>query len=112
MTVVRLISITEPSAPYLGISNQSPTESILLAESCTPATKPRIGSLNTNIKTAVIAPKPLSRITGDLPIKIEVKNSAAIINTISLMLCKMPRVGRFLPTWVRLISSSSTLSTE
>lgn len=37
-----------------------------------PATKPKIGSLNTSISTAVIAPRPLSRINGDWPSKSEI----------------------------------------
>lgn len=39
-TVFNVTSITVPLAPYLGISIQSPTFSMSLAESCTPETKP------------------------------------------------------------------------
>lgn len=37
----KAMSITSPSAPYFGISSQSPTASILLAESCMPELSPR-----------------------------------------------------------------------
>ena len=85
LTVVKPISITAPSAPYFGISSQSPSFNISLAESCIPATRPRIGSLNTSINTAAIAPKPLISIAGDWPISREIINIPTRIALISLM---------------------------
>ena len=37
----------------------------------TPATNPKIESLNTNISTAAKAPKPVMSVKGDLPIRME-----------------------------------------
>ena len=39
---------------------QSPGRSMSLADSCTPATRPSIESLNINISTAADAPRPAS----------------------------------------------------
>ena len=64
LIVVSDTSITVPSIPRLGISIQSPTLSILFAESCTPATRPRSVSLKINDITAAEAPKPVSRPVG------------------------------------------------
>ena len=68
-TVVKLISSTSPSAPWLGITIQSPMRIILFAINCTHATKPNIVSLNTNISTAAKAPIPTNRASGDLPME-------------------------------------------
>ena len=64
-------SITEPSAPYLGTVIQSPTLSMSFAESWMPETKPRMLSRKTSMMTAAEAPSPVSRMAGDLPIRIE-----------------------------------------
>ena len=69
-TVVRVTSITVPSAPYFGIVIQSPGRSISLAESWTPATNPIIVSLKTNIKIAAEAPNPVRMFTGSLSINV------------------------------------------
>ena len=92
-TVVSAISTTSPSAPYLGISSQSPTASMLLADNCIPATKPKIGSLNTNNSTADKAPKPLSKINGDLSISSDTARIPVNTLAISLMVCKSPLRG-------------------
>ena len=60
LTVVRETSSTYPSAPYFAIVTQSPGRSMSFAESCTPATKPKMLSLNININTAADAPSPAS----------------------------------------------------
>ena len=65
-TVFNVISSTVPLATPLGNCIQSPIRSISLAESCTPATNPRILSLNTSISTAADAPKPANKVIGDL----------------------------------------------
>ena len=93
LTVVRPISITAPSAPYFGISSQSPSLSISLAESWIPATRPRIGSLNTSISTAAMAPSPLIRIAGDWPISSEIIRMPIIIAVTSLIPWNMPFSG-------------------
>mgnify|MGYP006072415337 CR=1 FL=1 len=58
LTVVSAISMTSPSAAYLGISNQSSTDR---------------------------APKPFNKISGDLPIKSEIANKPINILAINLM---------------------------
>ena len=64
--VVRDKSLTVPSELWLGISIQSPTWIKLFADTWMPATNPRIESLNTKRSTAVKAPKPEMKKTGDL----------------------------------------------
>ena len=70
MTVSEM-SVTVPLMPFWGISIQSPMRSMSFSEIITPATSPRMGSLNTSIRTAVKAPSPVIRLTGDLSIRIE-----------------------------------------
>ena len=60
LTVVSVTSVTYPSAPYLLMVIQSPGRSMSFAESCTPATSPRIVSLNMSISMAAEAPRPVS----------------------------------------------------
>src|SRR5690606_39445521 len=69
--LLRLISITSPSAPYFGISIQSPTRMESFADTCTLATKPSIVSLKTNISIAEAAPKEAKNAQGELPVIIE-----------------------------------------
>jgi len=78
-TVCRLMSITSPSAFWLGISIQSPTRSMSLLDSCMLATSDSRVSLKTSISTAVIAPRPVSSTSGDLPI------NEAMITTPAMM---------------------------
>ncbi|MOA13996.1 hypothetical protein D3C78_1340710 [compost metagenome] len=92
-TVVRPMSVTAPSAPYFGISSQSPMLSMSLAESWMPATRPRIGSLKTSISTAVIAPRPLSSSKGDFPISSETIMMPIRIAATSFRPWKIPRSG-------------------
>ena len=63
-TVVKVTSMTSPSAPYFGIEIQSPGRSISLALSWIPATSPLMVSWNTNIRIAVPAPRPVRITTG------------------------------------------------
>ena len=79
LIVCRLMSMTSPSAFWLGISIQSPTRNMSLLDSCRLATSDSRVSLNTSISTAVIAPKPVSRTSGDLPI------NAAMMSTPAMM---------------------------
>jgi len=65
LTVFKAMSMTKPSAPACGISIQSPTRSMSLSPSCTPATKERMVSLNTSISTAEAAPSPESSSSGE-----------------------------------------------
>ena len=63
-TVCNAMSITSPSALSFGISTQSPSRTMSLLAICTLATRDSIVSLNTNIRTAVMAPMPLTKIKG------------------------------------------------
>ena len=76
-TVVNATSMTSPSAPYFGISIQSPTATILFALSCMPATSPSMASLNTSKSTAINAPNPLRKYTGLRSNKIDKNKNAA-----------------------------------
>src|SRR5690606_21020857 len=68
LILLRLISITSPSAPYFGISIQSPTPIELVADTCTLATKPSIVHLKTTISIAEAAPKEAKNAQGELPV--------------------------------------------
>ena len=68
-TVVRVTSITSPSAPYFGMVIQSPGRSMSFADSWTPATSPIILSLKISISTAAEAPSPASSLVGSLSIR-------------------------------------------
>ena len=70
-TVCRATSITSPSAPYCGISTQSPTRTMSLLLICRLATRDRIVSLKMRSSTADMAPIPLTKIQGDLSSRIE-----------------------------------------
>ena len=67
-TVLRVISSTLPFALPSGICIQSPIFIISFCDSCTPATKPRMLSLNISINIAADAPRPVSSTFGDLSI--------------------------------------------
>ena len=69
LTVLRVISSTLPLALPSGICIQSPSLIISFCASCTPATKPRMLSLNMSISTAAEAPSPVRRTVGDLSIR-------------------------------------------
>ena len=62
LTVFSVISCTMPFASPEGSVTQSPGRTISLAESCMPATNPKIVSLNTNIRIAAEAPNPANRL--------------------------------------------------
>ena len=68
LTVLRVISSTVPLALPSGICIQSPMRIILFCDNCTPATNPRMLSLNMSISTAAEAPSPVSSTVGDLSI--------------------------------------------
>ena len=65
-TLLTLISVTTPSAPFDGISIQSPGWIMSCAEIWIDATKPRIVSLNTSDMMAAEAPSPTSSWVGSL----------------------------------------------
>jgi len=92
-TVLRVISFTIPLADPLGKAIQSPIRSISLAESCTPATNPKILSLNTNINTAAEAPNPAKRVAGDLSIRIDMAMIAATKNSSTCNTWTNPFIG-------------------
>ena len=70
-TVVRVISVTSPSAPYCRTSIQSPGAIIRFAMSWMPATNPSKTSLKIKRRIAVSAPNPLRKYKGDLSSKRE-----------------------------------------
>ena len=92
-TVFNVTSITVPSAPYFGIVIQSPTFSILLAESWMPETNPMILSLKTNIRTAAEAPNPVSNTTGLCFIRRLIMMIAPIKKRMTCAVCKSPFKG-------------------
>ena len=69
LTVVSVTSVTYPSAPYFSIVIQSPGRSMSLAESCTPATSPRMLSRKISITIAAEAPSPARIVVGSRPIR-------------------------------------------
>ena len=70
--------------------DQSPTFSILLAESWIPETNPMILSLKTNIRTAAEAPNPVSNTTGLCFIRILIMMIAPIKKRMTCAVCKKP----------------------
>ena len=66
-TVMSDTSVTVPFMPCESHTSQSPLRSMLLAESCTEATRPIIVSLNTNISTAAEAPMAVTIAVGSRP---------------------------------------------
>ena len=68
LTVFKVISMTLPLALESGICIQSPICIMLFWVSWTPATKPRMLSLKTSMRTAAEAPSPVRRTVGDLSI--------------------------------------------
>ena len=72
LIVCRATSITSPSAPYFGISTQSPIFTMSLLVICRLATTDRIVSRKMRSSTADMAPMPLTKIQGDLSSRIEV----------------------------------------
>ena len=95
-TVASVTSITMPSTSFLGILIQSPTFSMLLAESCTPLTKPMILSLNTSIATADNALSPASSERGSLSISTLMIIITPTHHSTTWTVCSSPFKGRFL----------------
>ena len=93
LTVFSVISITVPSAPYLGIEIQSSTRNISLADSWMPATNPRIVSLNTNIRMAADAPIPVKIVEGDSLIRMLINNITPTENKITCTIWTKPFSG-------------------
>ena len=71
LTMVSVMSVTMPFTSFCGISIQSPMRTMSFSDISTPATNPRMVSLNINIRTAVKAPRPVMRLNGDLFIRME-----------------------------------------
>ncbi len=90
LTVDSDTSTTSPLALCFGTTIQSPLRSILLAVSCTLATRPRIVSLKTSISTAADAPKAVRIATGVFPMRMLRAIITATPITISLNIWKMP----------------------
>ena len=95
LTVVSDTSSTFPSAPYFGTEIQSPPLSMSLAESWMPDTKPRMLSRKISISTAAEAPSPVSRMAGDLSIRIETIRMAQISAAMPCAVCRRPLMGLF-----------------
>ena len=76
-TVVNAMSITSPSAFAPGTTIQSPIWIIPLPESVTPAVRPRIESLKTNISTAESAVMPERIYVGSRPESVATTATAA-----------------------------------
>ncbi len=87
-TVCSAMSMTSPSAFWLGISIQSPTRTMSLELSVTLATSDSSVSWNTRISTAIIAPRPDSRITGERSISAATISTAATTNTTIFSSCR------------------------
>ena len=63
--------MTMPFTLPPGTTIQSPLRIMSFCDSCTPATKPRMLSLNTSISTAAKAPSPVMSAMGDRSMRIE-----------------------------------------
>ena len=109
-TVVSATSSTSPSAPYLGISIQSPGVTIWLADNWMPATNPRIGSLKTSIRTVVITPSPLKSSAGDSPMITESATMNAPPYSTSFATCAKLVSGSLSPTGKPRMMSTVALS--
>lgn len=108
LMVVSATSSTTPSMPYLDIAIQSPTLSILLADSCTPATSPRMLSLNMSISTAAEAPIPVRSIVGERSSIMARTSIIAMQAIITYPVCARPLSG--LPCQVGRCSMRSKLA--
>ena len=82
------MSVTSPSAPVLVHLQPVTDAQHAVGGELDTATRPRMGSLNTSIRTAVMAPRPLNRKRGDLP------SSRAIIRMPTRMLATSFTPGR------------------
>ena len=76
-TVCSAMSITSPSAFCCGISIQSPTRTMSFELICILATSDSSVSWNTSSSTAIIAPRPDSRISGERSISVARISTAA-----------------------------------
>ncbi len=94
-TAVSDTSVTMPLAMVEGTTIQSPTCNMSFWESCSPATSPRILSLNTSISTAAKAPSPVSSATGDLLTRMATHTITVITHSIPIIVSRIPLSGRF-----------------
>ena len=94
-TVVRVTSITSPSAFCESICTQSPTWIRRLAFSWIPATSPRMVSRKISRMTAIAAPIPESRYTGDRENRTLTSSRPPSSTTTSLPAWVTPRIENF-----------------
>ena len=94
-TVVSDTSSTVPSAPYFGTEIQSPTCNMSLAESWMPDTNPRMLSRKISMTIAAEAPSPVSRIAGDLPIRMDTTRIVQTSSAMPCAVCRSPLMGLF-----------------
>ena len=88
VTVCRAMSVTSPSAFWLGIWIQSPSRTRPSLPICTLATNDRIVSWKISRVTAVIAPKPVRTWTNLAPIRVANTERAASTYTTILATCR------------------------
>ena len=88
VTVCRAMSITSPSAFWLGISIQSPIRTRPSPLICRLAANERIVSWNTSISTALAAPRPVSTCSRFTPARIAIAISAASTYSTILATCR------------------------
>ncbi|MNV86342.1 hypothetical protein D3C71_1803690 [compost metagenome] len=88
MTVCKAMSITSPSAFWLGISIQSPMRTRPSPLICTLATSDRMVSWKINMNTAVAAPRPVIRCNSSTPTSTATMDRPATTNTTILATCR------------------------
>jgi len=93
-TVCSAMSITSPSAPNCGIEIQSPTRTMSLVAIWTLATSERMVVRNTSSSTAMRAPSPDSRNTGERPSNSDSTVTTAAIHRMIETICRYPLIGR------------------
>ena len=86
-TVWSATSITSPSAPNWGISIQSPTRTMSLLVIWTLATSDRIVSRKINRITAVMAPMPERKMSGERSRRVARMSTVAMIDTTIFTTC-------------------------
>ena len=100
LTVVRLISVTVPSA--LSMVIQSPMRSISLMVSWMLPTKPRMMFWKINRSTADMVPSPMMTVLRLLPKRKEMINRMQMAMRMILMVCTKPVKGLILAVWCML----------
>ncbi len=89
------MSVTMPLTLLPGISIQSSSRTMSFSDMRTPATNPRMVSLNISISTAVKAPSPVMRLSGDLLMRMDMTAMAPMQKTITCNSWMKPFIGRF-----------------